>query len=512
MNTGIKKYLLIILSATLLIISFPKFDLSLCAWIGLVPLFIAIKNENNYKRLLSGFLFGFIFFYGTLYWINASIILYGDIQWYLSIFIVAILIAYLALFMSLFTFLLPILSRSLYDSNIIAAPLLFVSLEHLRGWFFTGFGFSSLGYSQSNFLPIIQISDITGHYGVTFIIVMVNAAIYAFFFEQKTKKEKVRIVCFTTIIMIFTLVYGYYKLNVNHQSGTIRSSIVQPDIPQDEKNEAAFKKSISDDCIELSLQTEIDKPELIVWPESATGTLFKDSFSLQEKLVTATDRLKCDILLGSIGTEVIDEKKKIYNTAYHISEHGKLKGTYDKIHLLPFGEYMPLEKIFFFISRMVPAISDFTPGKEYKIFELSSFSQSKQKRFAVTICYEAIFPNLVRKFVKRDADFLVNISNDAWFGDTAGPFQHFNINIFRAIENRTPIIRSANTGVSGFIDKKGRTMKRTSLFTRETIFDELEIRVEMTFYTRYGDIFSYFCILITLYGIIKFKLKRKSNF
>jgi len=504
----LKPFILSASGAILLVLAYPRFNISVFAWLSFVPLFLAIRNQNGLKRLASGFIFGFIFFYGTLYWINNSVIVYGGVKWYVSIFIVAILVTYLALYMSLFVLLLPILRPYLFNSYLITAPALFVSLEHLRSWFFTGFGFSSLGYSQSYNLPIIQIADITGQYGVSFVIILVNAGIYSIFAEDKTKGEKIRTIAVICSVFFAMLVYGFITLNSTKEAPTIRSSVIQPDIPQDVKNERWGKKSIWEDCVELTLKTAKDKPEIVVWPESATGTIFNDSFELHKQLSRLTKALGCDIILGSVYRK---GGKEIFNTAFHISKNGKVKNRYDKIHLLPFGEYMPLPKIFFFISRLVPAISDFSPGKEYKLFTLNESRKNYRKiKFSVTICYESLFPNMMRRFVKRGAFFLINISNDAWFGKTAGPYQHFDVNIFRAIENRIPIIRSANTGISGFIDKYGRVIQRTPTFTKTHISSELELRNEVTFYTRFGDIFAYLCMLIAICALLASKFSPKS--
>jgi len=505
LKSNIKRYILTIFGAILLVLAYPKFNLPFLAWFAFIPFFMAIKDQDSLKRLIHGFIFGFVFFYGTLYWINNSVIIYGGVKWYASIFIVALLNAYLAIYMSLFAFLLPVLRKRLFNSIIITAPVLFVALEHLRGWFLTGFGFSSLGYSQVDYHSLIQIADITGHYGISFIVILVNAAIFTLLIEKKTKKEKIRITTLTCSILIIFNLYGFIKLHGKKDAPKLKSAVIQPDIPQEIKNEATGKRGIWEDCLDLTIQAINDSPEIVIWPESATGTIYNDSYILHSELETLTRILECDIILGSVYR---DNNDRIYNTAFHISENGKVKDQYDKIHLLPFGEYMPLAKAFFFISRMVPAISDFSPGVDYKVFTLNEHKISKNHvKFSVIICYESLFPNMVRKFVKKGATFIINISNDAWFGKTAGPYQHFNVNIFRAIENRTPIIRSANTGVSGFIDKYGRVTKITPTFIKAQISETLQLRNDTTFYTRFGDIFAYICIFIVVYGIISIKFE-----
>jgi apolipoprotein N-acyltransferase len=180
------------------------------------------------------------------------------------------------------------------------------------------------------------------------------------------------------------------------------------------------------------------------------------------------------------------------NSAVLLDKEGKKSYVYDKIHLVPFGEYVPLRKVLFFIDKLVVGIGDYTPGKQYLL------ADTEMGRFSTLICYEVIFPGLVRKFYTRGGDFMVTITNDAWFGNTAGPYQHFSMAVFRAIENRKPLVRAANTGISGFVDSNGRILVQTGLFDRQVLTYTLKTDSSMTFYTKFGDLFSFFCIVISI--------------
>ena len=207
------------------------------------------------------------------------------------------------------------------------------------------------------------------------------------------------------------------------------------------------------------------------------------------------------------GSPAVKDYNKLLNRAYLISPKGEILSRYDKMHLVPFGEYVPLTKLLFFINKMVEGIGDFTSGEEYSVMKTDG------GRFGVVICYEIIFPELVREFVKKDANFMTTITNDAWFGKSSAPYQHFSMAVFRAIENRVPVVRAANTGISGTIDSLGRIKKATDIFVETYITDEIEISKEhkKTFYTRYGDIFSYICTLLVIgffgWGLIKKRRK-----
>jgi len=199
------------------------------------------------------------------------------------------------------------------------------------------------------------------------------------------------------------------------------------------------------------------------------------------------------LLFGSV---LIKEKKKnpylLSNSAVLLDETGKVAFTYDKIHMVPFGEYVPLRNILFFINKLVSGIGDYTPGNRYVRAHIQSGD------FASLICYEMIFPGLVRKFYINGGDFMVNITNDAWFGTTTGPYQHFSMAVFRAVENRKPVIRAANTGVSGFIDSNGKIISKTGLFQRLILTGEIKTDTTRSFYSKYGDLFTYIWIVFSV--------------
>ena len=182
-----------------------------------------------------------------------------------------------------------------------------------------------------------------------------------------------------------------------------------------------------------------------------------------------------------------------------LDKEGKISYRYDKIHMVPFGEYVPLRSVLFFIDKLVAGIGDYLPGNQY------IKAETKFGGFASLICYEIIFPGLVRKFYAKDGDFIVNITNDAWFGKTAGPYQHFSMAVFRAIENRKPLMRSANTGISGFIDSNGRIVSTTELFQRQVLSEEIKTDNTLSMYSRYGDLFMYFCMVISVMLFINLK-------
>jgi apolipoprotein N-acyltransferase len=244
---------------------------------------------------------------------------------------------------------------------------------------------------------------------------------------------------------------------------------------------------------DLSLQAVSSSPSLIVWPETSVPFFFGTNREYTEKLTLLQNQLNAYLLFGSVLVkEKGKERKRLSNSALLLDKTGNVTYVYDKIHLVPFGEYVPLQRVLFFIDKLVVGIGDYIRGDRYEIAE-TPFGG-----FATVICYEVIFPGLVRKFYLKGGNCIVNITNDAWFGRTTGPYQHFSMAVFRAVENRKPLIRAANTGISGFIDSSGRILAKTPLFQKTFLTATLKTDSTESFYTKYGDLFSYFCIVSTI--------------
>jgi len=490
------------------------------AWVSLVPLFIATRKTSPLASLKLGFIAGFVFYIGVIYWVVIAMTKYGGMPFIVSLTVLILLSGYLAIYVSLFTFLLSYFSN---QQRYILAPFLWVALELIRAHFLTGFPWASLGYSQFKTLPVIQIADVTGVYGVSFIIVMVNAAI-ALFIESITplhpplnkggsggvRQFATRYMLATAILLISFSIYGFWRINLFNselktQNSKLKVALIQGNIEQDMKWDERYQNEVFDAHVNLTMQASLDKPDLIVWPESATPFYFQADRNFRSKMIELAQRGGSFILFGTPGYEITDGKNVPYNRAYLLSPHGDVAGKYDKIHLVPFGEYVPLRKILFFIDKMVVGIGDFQSGEEYTIFKTQNSRPTfagvpkTQNSFGVLICFEVIFPDLVRRFVKNGAEFLVNITNDGWYGKTAASPQHIAMVAFRAVENRVPVVRAANTGISGIIEPTGNIKKETDIFVRTHISGEIKTGSTVkTFYTQYGDVFAYLCVAVTL--------------
>ncbi len=498
---------LAICSGLLLITIFPGFNLEVIAWFALIPLFYGIRGKRLHHCFYLGLITGFVFFLGLVYWVFIAVSRYGNLNHLLSVFVLTLLVCYLSLFIGTFAFLVRCAEDRLGFKEVSAAPLIWVSLEYVRSFLFTGFPWESLGYSQFLFLPLIQVSDITGVYGISFLIVLVNALLFNISYDWVSRREKgfFKAVAFTLVLFIASLVYGAWRLGDVCERAqtfpTMKVAVIQGNIDQSKKWDPAFMDETIDIYRDLSLEAAKSSPILTIWPESATPFFFQSNAKHRKTVFNISKETESWLLFGSPAYRQRSGKLEYFNSAFLVSPSGGVLGRYDKVHLVPLGEYVPLGKYLFFVDKLVEGVGAFSPGRSLEPLEFS------QGRPGVFICYEAIFPNLVRKFVKRGANFLVNLTNDAWYGKTSAPYQHLSMVTFRAVENRVFIARAANTGVSSIIEPTGKILSATGIFTKAFIVGTIRLGSIHSFYTEFGDLFARICLVITLSLIVREVLK-----
>jgi len=500
--------LLSLLSGILLILSFPNFDLEFLAWFALVPLLYSIEGKGLYRSFKLGSLTGIISFLGILYWIIVAVHTYGNVPLVLSGLILLLLVVYLSLFIGAFTYLTRLIQIRSGFQTILFTPFLWVALEYLRSFLLTGFPWANLGYSQYLNLPFIQMADITGTYGLSFVILLVNATLYWVFHQWSKRVFPFKEVIVTAVILLGFLIYGYLKMGVIDrqmiQNPPLKIGLVQGNIDQSIKWDKSFQIETLKIYEKLSSRVAEEKPDLIIWPETATPFFFQDSKEYQPFVLDIPKKTNTFLLFGTPSYKIQKGEVNHFNSAYLVSPSGELVGKYDKIHLVPFGEYVPMQDLLFFIGSLGEGIGDFKPGKEIFNFSLP------QGKFGVLICFEIIFPDLCRRFVKRGANFLVTITNDAWFGRTSAPYQHFSMATFRAVENRVFVARAANTGITGFIDPRGKILKGGGIFTEESMNGTIRLSKNKTFYTLYGDVFAWCCSVLSIF-LLAYALFQKSK-
>lgn len=500
---------LCIISAVLLILIFPNFEFSYLAWFAFVPLLFALRDKNPHQAFFFGYVTGLIFYLGSVYWL-IHVTLPGLI----------FLCLYLALYFGFFS-LFATVRYPESRARIFILPAIWVALEYLRTSFATGFGWSLLGYSQYKNLPVIQIADITGPYGVSFLIMMVNVIIYQSLLAIKNRAavkitiHDLRYTVYGLILLLLTLSYGYSSLARGSKGDTIRISTIQGNISQHQKWNEAYEDFILDQySIITTVASVADNPDLIVWPETAFPGYYGSEKELTGKMGKLIKDIKIPMLFGTPLIRTSPRAVQITNSAILLDDKGKIMQQYDKLHLVPFGEYVPFEKVLGFVHNLAPyPIAGFAPGSEYTVFKLPN-----EHQFSVLICFEDIFPSLSRRFVREGADFLVTITNDAWFKRSSAPYQHAQASVFRAVENRVNMVRSANTGLSCFIDTKGKITSRVTDMKGEDIFVEgfdtqnLQIAPSNSIYTKYGDLFAYICMLISLIAVFAKKSYTRGRF
>jgi apolipoprotein N-acyltransferase len=515
-------YLLAVASGVFLTVSFPKFGHPAVGWIALAPLLVAladrahgtspfrIANEfrmagNGPHPFLLGLVTGLIYFTGTLYWITHVMAVYGGLSGWVAVLINALLIAYLALFPAAFAVILHRTLVSYGPAALMAAPVVWVATELGRTYLLTGFPWVLLGYSQASVLPVAQLASLFGVYGVSMLVAAVSAALALFAVSRRLVPA---IVIFSTVLAVAA--WGSWRAarsDWTREGERIRVGLIQGNVDQGEKWNPARASDIFHSYLRMTRQAIGEGAELVLWPESSTPFFFEEDRAAADMVRSIAREARVPILLGSDqidwrvdGNERLPDK--YYNAAFLVRADGATAGSYRKMHLVPFGEYVPLKELLFFAGPLVEAVGPFSAGTDAALLPVNDHPVS------VAICYEVVYPNLIRQFVRRGSELLTTITNDAWFGRTSAPHQHFAQASMRAIEEGRYLVRSANTGISGIVDPYGRVLEKTGIFQSAVLVGEARFLRTSTFYARHGDVLAYGSLVVTAALIV---LSRRSR-
>ena len=516
-----------VLSAGLLELPFPLAGplppwRSVFAWFALVPLLWAILSRPSaelphpFRRaFLLAYLCGILWYAGNCYWIYDTMLMYGD----LSRLVAALLLVGFSLVLGLYFGLFGvgvILVRRAGSSRwaLAAAPVLWAALE-LAAARITSVPWDQLGYSQVDNALVNQIAPWTGVYGISFVLVAVNALIAGGLLLDSCRRQ--RLWGAIGAVLAVAGAAGIF-LKPPSPAPTATAVLIQPNLdvggvgfwtaPGDwDRHMAQFIKLGREQCKsyiagipqtgapirEVICPPHPAPPDLIAWPESP-APFFQEDSRLQQGLKTVATATQAPLVVGAIGADYSyeDQTWHEYNSALIVGADGDLVGRYDKIHLVPFGEYVPFEKLLFFARKLTGRVSKFDRGDVRKVFRLNG------RRYGVFICYEAVFADEVRQFARLGAQVLVNISDDGWYGDTSAPWQHLNMARMRAIENRRWILRDTNNGVTAAIDPYGRVRQSIPRHRVDALPAGFAFRDDMTFYTVHGDVFAWVCVVAAL--------------
>ena len=512
-NIAIVKYTGAACSGLLLTASFPNLGSPLIAWFALVPLMASLRNCSPMGSLRLGYLFGMIHFATLTYWVIPCLKTYGMIPLYLSLIILFLFAAYLSLFTAGFAL---AVNRICRDAKMLflIGPALWVVFEYARAHLFTGFPWELLGYSQYRTLPLIQMADITGVYGVSWLVAMGNIAVFLIYLSLVGHKwnghvlsKKYAVVSLAGFIFILALAWGYGMWRMGRIEKAMASapfkriSVIQGNIAQQMKWDPAFQLATIDRYTALSRQEAEEDPHLVVWPETAMPFYFGHNAPLTKRVLKGIQSTDADYIISSPAFVRRESRVAYHNRAFLIEAgHWNISGTYDKAHLVPFGEYVPFKKWLPFLGKLVAQVGDFSAGEKGANLEWG------EHRIGMLICYELIFPYLSREATRNGADLLVNITNDAWYGRTSAPYQHFSMAVFRAVENRRALARSANTGISGFVDPTGKIIAASPIFKEAALTRQVPLIRIPSLYTRFGDWFSLICVVLFLFMLVYTKI------
>jgi apolipoprotein N-acyltransferase len=523
------------LSAGLLELPFPLAGplppwRSMFAWFGLAPLLWAVlsSQENDSPRPLRrafvlSYLCGVLWYAGNCYWVRDVMLQYGDMPPLAPDLLLLGFSLVLGAYFGLFGLAVALIRKATNSTGIalVAAPVFWVALE-LAAARITSVPWDQLGYSQVDNSVVNQLAPWTGVYGISFLLVAVNALIAAGLALNGSAKKLI----FASIGIIAAVAGTAGLLHQPPRPGTTATAVlIQPNLdvggsslwtdPAEwNRHIVGFAKLANEQCKtyiagipqtgapsgEIVCPPYPTHPDLVVWPESPAPYLEGDPRFQQAAAQIAQD-MKAPLVIGSYGMDFHPEAGwNDFNSALVMSPAGLRVGRYDKIHLVPFGEYVPFSRFLFFARKLTGKVSKFDRGEERKVFRLGTQSGASH-RYGIFICYEAVFADEVRQFAQLGAEVLVNISDDGWYGDTSAPWQHLNMARMRAIENRRWILRDTNNGVTAAIDPYGRVRQSIPRHAEDALPAEYGFRDDITFYTEHGDVFAMSCAILGLVAV-----------
>ncbi|MEE3233085.1 MAG: apolipoprotein N-acyltransferase [Candidatus Latescibacterota bacterium] len=468
-------------SGLLYCLSIPKFNLSILAFLALTPLAYFAPKLDSRTSWKMGWLAGIVAAIGRTYWITETLQLYGHLPLSLAIFTNGLLILYIGMYTGFFAW----LYRELYSNSLIYPVIgasLWILLEWVQSWMISGFPWFLIGYTQFQNLAFAQNASIVGIYGLSFLVVAISI------YLARAINNQISMRFILSAISLIILSHAWLIINIQSTEKTdtqsLKVGVVQGNISQDRKWNGDQLTWTTNHYVSLTRELAESNPDLIVHPETALPYYFNDSTyaHYSKKIRNLVREIQIPLLVGSLQGSG-NKSNPIYNRAFMLDKAGDTNGYADKVHLVPFGEYLPFPAFFGYLDELTAQSGQFTPGLKHNVLSVPESTG----RAGIFICYESIFPEITRGLVLDGANFLINTTNDAWFGQTAAPEQHFAMSVIRAIETRRSVVRTANTGISGIIDPTGQIINSTELEETAVFTKRIGLRSDKTFYVRHGN-------------------------
>lgn len=506
------------LSAVLQLLPFPLagpvplWRRALC-WFCLAPLLVALLSRDRNggelrpsQAAMVGYFCGFLWFMGNCYWVFQTMHLYGGIPLVPSFGILVLFSLYLGLYFGLCGWLVGLLRAHLgMERTLFAAPFLWVSVEFARSRI-TGFPWDLMGYTQIDNAAVAHIAVVTGVFGLSFLVATVNG-LWAAKFVLPAHRLSRWFLPLAILLSVSLSLLGLYRPARKVPSAELSAVLLQENlrVGAEANGEPETKEQMLASFKQLSLAPTFDgthagpngrAPDVVIWPE-APASFFDADPVFQQRMGEVARAANAPLIVDDISLATRDAggRSPLYNSASFFAADGRRVGRYDKMHLVPFGEYTPYKPLFFFAGHLLDDLP-FVPGKSRSLFRANGNS------YGVFICYESIFGDEIRQFVKDGAQVLVNISDDGWYGDTSAPWEHLDMVRMRAIENDRWVLRATNTGITAAIDPSGRvtaTMPRHARASMTASFGRID---HLTFYTRFGDWFGWLCVLVSCSAVV----------
>lgn len=499
---------------------FPRPNFYWLCWVALAPLLVALLRARQAEpaelmhegttsmlvpaRAAQGFLLGWlsgtVFYLGSCFWVYHVMLHYGGLNRTVSFLLLVLFSLYIGLHHGVFGLLVALAAKSrapLTRRALVLAPFLWVAVELLRAYV-VSFPWNLLGTAQIDNAPLARLASVTGVYGISFEIALVNTVFAAAVLASRKRRLSLLVAALTCAIAL----QATALVRVDPFTVDAHATLVQQNVPIEREWSYAKHKGLTDELSAISHAPSANREgiaPLIVWPESPAPFETSDPL-FQAETSDLARRERAFLLAGAAGVQPAakpGEEDKMFNSAVLVSPSGAAAQRYDKVHLVPWGEYVPFSWAFGFAKALTHEVGAFTAGgSERQPLDVGAH------RYGVFICYESVFPHEVRLFARNGAQVFVNISNDGWFGEYGAPWQHLNMARMRAVENHRWLLRDTNTGVTAAIDPLGRVVASLPREQRATLDAPYGTMADLTFYTRYGDWFPLLCAIISLVGLL----------